>query len=206
MTMRAWLVTGAGDPRRFTSVGNATTFVCNVRPGTRPKHLKVRFAPTSTVLSPYTPGEVVFERKVPVLVAGEPSDLKFERERERGTGRFVHDGQWDRLCVCGHPLGHHTAAAEQGMRPCIECDFTAGCDCDCMKFRPQRRRSIAVMRARARRGVIVAAADYLEGAVERGEPFIKELVDAGASPEEIRDAIGYVAATLRTRASGRQVR
>jgi hypothetical protein len=134
------------------------------------------------------------------------SKLSQDRERERGTGRYVHDGHWDRLCVCGHTLGHHTAAAAEGQRPCIECDFDPDSKCDCIRFRPQRRRSVVAMRATSRRRAIEAAAEYLEGAVERGEPFVKELAAGGASADEIRDAVEYVAATLRTRASGKQVR
>jgi len=44
-------------------------------------------------------------------------------------GRYALRG-FDRLCKCGHTLGHHTAE-----RPhvCIEGDF--GTPCDCEKFK-----------------------------------------------------------------------
>jgi hypothetical protein len=49
------------------------------------------------------------------------------------------DGRWeagfDRLCVCGHRLGLHTAA-----RPhtCIASDFDPAIECACERFRRSR--------------------------------------------------------------------
>jgi hypothetical protein len=42
-------------------------------------------------------------------------------------GRYDFDGRWERLCTCGHNLGHHTAEAPH---TCIAGDFAdEGCDC-----------------------------------------------------------------------------
>lgn len=54
--------------------------------------------------------------------------------RERSTGRYGFDGQFDRVCTCGHTLGNHTAVAPHS---CIEGDFS-DVSCDCAKFRPAK--------------------------------------------------------------------
>lgn len=57
--------------------------------------------------------------------------------RQKGTGKYIHT-KWTRLCVCGHPVGVHTAdKGADGSRPCIAPDF--GIDCDCDKFRPTNK-------------------------------------------------------------------
>lgn len=70
---------------------------------------------------------------------------KKAQEREKGTGRYTYDGDWDRLCVCGHTLGTHTAVRarnpETGKmeQPCIVGDLGHEfCDCSC--FRPKREK------------------------------------------------------------------
>lgn len=57
------------------------------------------------------------------------------KERDRDTGRFAHEENWDRLCVCGHTLGNHTAASTGKYRPCIE----PTCECECEKFKPAKK-------------------------------------------------------------------
>lgn len=52
--------------------------------------------------------------------------------RERSTGRYGFDGNWERLCTCGHRLGFHTGVAPHS---CIASDFIK-CDCECTRFRP----------------------------------------------------------------------
>ena len=58
--------------------------------------------------------------------------------RDPVTGQFAYEGDWGRICVCGHSLGAHIAggfdciAAESGEAP-------PGTTCDCTKFRPARR-------------------------------------------------------------------
>ena len=56
------------------------------------------------------------------------------KARERATGRYSFDGNWDRLCVCGHKLAVHLAEAPH------DCDSAShhGPACDCPKFRPAR--------------------------------------------------------------------
>lgn len=65
-----------------------------------------------------------------------PTKPKQDRERERDTGRFAHDN-YDLICICGHSLGNHTAAATKNERPCIIGDF-GDVVCDCMKFKRAR--------------------------------------------------------------------
>jgi hypothetical protein len=56
--------------------------------------------------------------------------------KDRRTGRYTFDGKWDRLCKCGHTLGHHLAAAPHA---CIAGDF--GFDpCRCEKFTPKKEK------------------------------------------------------------------
>jgi hypothetical protein len=56
-----------------------------------------------------------------------------------GEGRDRKNGQYaatlDRVCVCGHTLGQHTAASCGGERPCLECEP------DCMKFRTSKKKA-----------------------------------------------------------------
>lgn len=55
------------------------------------------------------------------------------QNREINTGKYTFDGDMDRLCVCGHRLGIHTAARVhingKTHQPCDR-----GCKCEC--FRP----------------------------------------------------------------------
>lgn len=64
--------------------------------------------------------------------------------RERETGRYGFDGDFERLCVCGHPLGLHTAEAPH---ECLAIDahsidterFQRPLpDCDCIRFKRSR--------------------------------------------------------------------
>jgi hypothetical protein len=66
-----------------------------------------------------------------------PDCIAFPRRaRERKTGRYGFEGQRDRLCVCGHTLGQHTAEAPHS---CIVGDFEEkGCETDCERFRPAK--------------------------------------------------------------------
>ena len=131
------------------------------------------------------------------------------RERERGTGRFIHGDNSERLCVCGHTLGHHTAMAAEGRRPCFESDFDPTCTCRCSRFKPQRRRSITAMRALARRRIYDVLATTLEHDVGANgcSAWVDELVEEdGISIDEVREEAGKIVGMLRGRAAGRQVR
>jgi len=54
--------------------------------------------------------------------------------RERSSGRYSYDGQWDRVCArCGLTLGQHTAEA-----PHIVDDMIEGVQRECKGFRPTK--------------------------------------------------------------------
>ena len=63
--------------------------------------------------------------------------MKDERARAH-DGCYTFEGNWDRLCVCGHALGHHTASAPH------ECLGPDGCGpgdrCECLAFVPAKER------------------------------------------------------------------
>lgn len=65
--------------------------------------------------------------------------------RNDSNGQFGFVGQWDRLCVCGHPLGTHTG---QPPHECVNEDTHipapyagTGEPCDCKKFRASKRKN-----------------------------------------------------------------
>ena len=81
------------------------------------------------------------------LVLCELVKLIEARERDRDTsGKYKHSGNWDRLCVCGHPLREHTAEKVGNERPCIHTDFYPDEDCVCMLFRPAKRGDVKLPR------------------------------------------------------------
>lgn len=59
--------------------------------------------------------------------------------RNRHTGQYSYEGQWDRLCRCGHTLGVHAGEAPH---PCFNGDSgmegATGEPCDCPRFRPAK--------------------------------------------------------------------
>ena len=55
-----------------------------------------------------------------------------KQPREIGTKRFAPS--IDRLCKCGHTLGHHTADRTATQQPCLAHDLL-GEECDCEKFK-----------------------------------------------------------------------
>lgn len=67
------------------------------------------------------------------------------RKRE-ADGRFDHAGNWERLCVCGHTLGDHSAGSPAD---CLMYSFSAESrtekvngdkpNCGCQKFRLARK-------------------------------------------------------------------
>jgi hypothetical protein len=64
--------------------------------------------------------------------------------RREADGRYGFDGNWDRLCVCGHSLGVHAAQNDTGKRPCFNEDSGivggTGEPCDCEHFRPSKKK------------------------------------------------------------------
>ena len=57
-----------------------------------------------------------------------------KRAREKASGRYGYEGQWDRLCRCGHTLGVHLAEAPH---PCAVADLKDE-SCDCERFKPAK--------------------------------------------------------------------
>jgi hypothetical protein len=57
-------------------------------------------------------------------------------KRARGTGRYTYDEKYERLCVCGHPLGKHSA---ESPHDCFVGQFGEPESCECPKFRPAKQ-------------------------------------------------------------------
>lgn len=58
-----------------------------------------------------------------------------ENYRDPVTGQYDFDGDWDRVCVCGHRLGSHIAGGHE----CIVHDCEPGAaECACPRFRQKR--------------------------------------------------------------------
>lgn len=56
------------------------------------------------------------------------------------AGRYKHTGNHERLCVCGHTLGDHSAEKVDGQRPCFAGDFGhEPCACECFKLKRKPR-------------------------------------------------------------------
>ena len=51
-------------------------------------------------------------------------------------GRYAFDGNWDRLCTCGHTLGIHYADPPQACMNAQKSAGGTGEPCDCKKFVP----------------------------------------------------------------------
>jgi hypothetical protein len=62
--------------------------------------------------------------------------------RDPTNGQYAYWNKFERLCVCGHPLGVHIAGGFEccnGDRNMEEWGGN-GQPCDCEKFRPSRRK------------------------------------------------------------------
>lgn len=63
------------------------------------------------------------------------------QNRERWSGRYSFDGDMTRLCACGHTLGNHAAEApHECFCPTFGKADPNYAECNCQKFRPQRKR------------------------------------------------------------------
>ncbi len=60
------------------------------------------------------------------------------QDREKATGRYGFEGDFDRLCVCGHRLGVHLAKAPH---ECVREEAGKSDGCGCVRFRVQRKRT-----------------------------------------------------------------
>ena len=63
-------------------------------------------------------------------------------QKRAPDGRYDHHNDWDRLCVCGHRFGIHSAGSPAeclaGTNP--PGDPHTGFYCDCRKFKPTGKR------------------------------------------------------------------
>lgn len=61
-------------------------------------------------------------------------------KRDRKSGRYSYDGDFSRVCRCGHTLGIHAAEAPH---PCFNEDdgIGDGAPCACERFRPAAARA-----------------------------------------------------------------
>jgi len=70
---------------------------------------------------------------------GELKRLIGEANRNRRTGQYSYEANFERLCTCGHPLAVHAGDAPH---PCFNDDTgiagATGEDCTCERFRPIR--------------------------------------------------------------------
>jgi hypothetical protein len=65
-------------------------------------------------------------------------DLRRTTQRQQGTGRYIHTKP-TRLCVCGHPVGVHSAEkGADGSQPCFISDYL-DVSCPCEKLRPTNK-------------------------------------------------------------------
>lgn len=74
------------------------------------------------------------------------SNSKRNPKRDQ-QGRYDHEGDWDRLCVCGHTLGVHCGGSPTDCLLYSFADYTKerkshanqpSVDCGCEKFRAKR--------------------------------------------------------------------
>lgn len=67
------------------------------------------------------------------------TDAKPTRKtRDPFSGQYAYDGNLDRVCVCGHVLGAHVHGGfECGCNPT---DNPETLGCECVKFRPSRKK------------------------------------------------------------------
>jgi hypothetical protein len=62
------------------------------------------------------------------------------RKRNRRNGQYTFEGDFDRLCTCGHTLGVHTAEApHECINGDVDLEGATGEQCDCAKFKPSKK-------------------------------------------------------------------
>jgi len=63
--------------------------------------------------------------------------------RNRHTGQYSFEGNYERLCVCGHTLGTHAA---EPPHDCFNEDTgiesATGEVCECKRFRPSKKKPL----------------------------------------------------------------
>lgn len=59
-------------------------------------------------------------------------------------GRYAFEGQWERLCTCGHTLGLHAYAAPHDCLngTGVPGQTAMGDHCDCQRFRLSRKKAV----------------------------------------------------------------
>ena len=70
--------------------------------------------------------------------------------RDRSTGQYGFQGDWNRLCVCGHELGFHGGEAPHecfnedrlniGSGDGLDAKRVPPTTCACRRFRPSRKK------------------------------------------------------------------
>lgn len=69
-------------------------------------------------------------------------EVKKSQARDHRTGEYAFDGNWDRMCVCGHRLGVHGDGGLDCLAGTNVLDDPSprGAFCNCLKFRQSRRK------------------------------------------------------------------
>ncbi len=70
------------------------------------------------------------------------------RSREKQSGRYGFEGGLERVCVCGHTLGAHTAAAPHECGTVDPRVHPEAVGCECRRFRPSRAGAVRSRRTK----------------------------------------------------------
>lgn len=71
---------------------------------------------------------------------GQP--VKALRYRDPETGRYDYEGDFDRLCKCGHSLGVHSQGGYYCDTDAIGSGELEAVGCKCERFRPSGKRRV----------------------------------------------------------------
>lgn len=74
--------------------------------------------------------------------------------RDPATGRYDYDGDFDRLCKCGHSLGVHSQGGYYCDTDAIGSSEPEAIGCKCERFRPSGKRLTSSSLTRPSRGSI----------------------------------------------------
>ena len=82
--------------------------------------------------------ELLAERRAEERAEVAAQEREARTFRDSASGRYAHSDM-EALCVCGHPLGWHSAEVCNGRRDCFAADFSDDV-CECERYRKTRRR------------------------------------------------------------------